>query len=153
MEEILTCRKASSEMQICSSNIDWSLVMCLKHEIEGHCQKWHFYIQKGTPWLSLKSLSQEKVAKIKNVGTEILWKISFKFVFDTDTISESRGTFFDIRVSFLTMPLYFMLCWELWNCTYFFVNYRLSTIFDLSVDLCLLKFSKNRNLAKNEIRL
>ena len=51
MEEILTCRRASSQIQICSSNIDWGLVMCLKHEIEGNCQEWHFYIQKGTPRL------------------------------------------------------------------------------------------------------
>ena len=30
------------------------------------------------------------------------------FVFDTTTFSDPRGTFLDIKVSFLTIPLYFM---------------------------------------------
>ena len=51
MEESLNCRRASSHIQICSSNIDWGLVMCPKLEIERYFHKPHFHTQKCTPWL------------------------------------------------------------------------------------------------------
>ena len=61
MEEILTCRKG----KICSPNIDWGLVMCPKHKIDRNYQNWHL------------SPPQEKVAKIKNVGTKNFLYVCF----------------------------------------------------------------------------
>ena len=36
---------------------------------------------------------QKKVVKTKYVGTQVLRKICFMFVFDTNTFSEPQGTF------------------------------------------------------------
>ena len=58
--------------------------------------------------VALKTLSQEKVAKIKNVGTKILRQICFLQLFPGADFSEPWGTFLSMKVPFMKIPLYFM---------------------------------------------
>ena len=47
--------------------------------------------------MAQKNSPQEKVVKIKYVGTQIVSKICFMFVFATNTFSDPKGTFFEYK--------------------------------------------------------